>query len=225
MALKIISDGQKRTKVRGIGEMNLNIVALVRKMQLKRQLRLYRTNIKVDKNTILDKAILELRAPVKNRIFLEIGENCFLQNQFIFEKSSGFIKIGNGVHIGAGTKMISINEIEIGNDVTIAWDCTIYDHNSHSIYWENRKNDTKQEISDYKETGNSIINKNWADVVSKPIKIKDKAWIGFGVTILKGVTIGEGAVVAAGSVVAKDVPDYVVVGGNPATFIKDIKER
>lgn len=217
--------GKKGTEVRGIDEMNLSIVALVRKMQLKRQLRLYRTNIKVDKNTILDQAMVELRDPVKDRIFLEIGENCFLQNQFVFEKDSGYIKIGNGVHIGSGTKIISINKIEVGNDVIIAWDCTIYDHNSHSIYWEKRKNDTKQEIADYNENGNSILNKNWADVVSKPIKIKDKAWIGFGVTILKGVTIGEGAVVAAGSVVTKDVPDYVVVGGNPATILKQIKER
>ena len=35
-----------------------------------------------------------------------------------------------------------------------------------------------------------------------------------------GVTIGEGAVVAAGSVVTKDVPDYAIVGGNPAKVIK-----
>ena len=214
--------GKKGTEIRGKGEMNLSVVAIIRKMQLKRQLRLYRTNIKVGKDTILDQAMLELRAPVKNRTFLEIGESCFLQNRFIFEKNSGYIKIGNGVHIGAGTRIISINKIEIGNDVIIAWDCTIYDHNSHSIYWEQRKNDTKQEIADYNENGNSILNKNWSDVVSKPIKIKDKAWIGFGVTILKGVIIGEGAVVAAGSVVTKDVPDYVVVGGNPATILKHI---
>ena len=36
------------------------------------------------------------------------------------------------------------------------------------------------------------------------------------------VTIGRNAVVAAGAVVTKDVPDNVVVGGNPARIIKKI---
>ena len=31
-----------------------------------------------------------------------------------------------------------------------------------------------------------------------------------------GVTIGHNAVIASGAVVIKDVPDHVVVGGNPA---------
>ena len=35
-----------------------------------------------------------------------------------------------------------------------------------------------------------------------------------------GVTIGNNVVVAAGSVVVKDVPDNVVVAGNPAKIIK-----
>lgn len=42
--------------------------------------------------------------------------------------------------------------------------------------------------------------------------------------ILKGVTIGEGAIVAAGSVVTKDVKPWTMVGGNPAVYIKDVKD-
>lgn len=52
------------------------------------------------------------------------------------------------------------------------------------------------------------------------ISIKDDVWIGLNSIILSGVTIGKGAVVAAGSVVTKDVPDYAIVGGNPAKIIK-----
>lgn len=45
-------------------------------------------------------------------------------------------------------------------------------------------------------------------------------WIGRGVTLSPGITIGTGAVIAAHSVVTKDVPDYAIVGGNPARVIK-----
>ena len=57
-------------------------------------------------------------------------------------------------------------------------------------------------------------------VIVKPVLIGENCWIASHVLILPGVTIGEGAVVAAGSVVTKNVPDFAVVGGNPARIIK-----
>jgi len=56
--------------------------------------------------------------------------------------------------------------------------------------------------------------------VDKPVIIKDFVWCGANVTIVPGVIIGEGAVIGAGAVVTKNVPDYAVVGGNPAKIIK-----
>jgi virginiamycin A acetyltransferase len=52
------------------------------------------------------------------------------------------------------------------------------------------------------------------------IIIGNDVWIGNGSILLPGVKIGNGAVIAAGSVVTKDVPDYAIVGGNPANIIK-----
>lgn len=54
----------------------------------------------------------------------------------------------------------------------------------------------------------------------RPVKVGNDVWIGQDVLIRDGVTIGHGAVVAAGSVVTKSVPDYAIVGGNPAKIIK-----
>lgn len=59
-------------------------------------------------------------------------------------------------------------------------------------------------------------------VYSRPIKIKSKAWLGAGVTVLPGVTIGRNAIVGAGAVVTKDVPDNSVVAGVPARVIKSL---
>lgn len=55
-----------------------------------------------------------------------------------------------------------------------------------------------------------------------PIKIGDECWIGANATILPGVTIGMGSTVAAGAVVAEDVPEFSLVGGVPAKFIKTV---
>ncbi len=56
--------------------------------------------------------------------------------------------------------------------------------------------------------------------IQKSVVIKDFVWCGSNVTIVPGVTIGEGVVIGAGSVVTKNIPDYAVVGGNPATILK-----
>jgi maltose O-acetyltransferase len=57
----------------------------------------------------------------------------------------------------------------------------------------------------------------------KPVTIGDNCWIGGRAVINPGVTIGKNVVVASGSVVTKDVPDNVVVGGNPARILKEIE--
>ncbi|MDK9705966.1 MAG: acyltransferase [Desulforhopalus sp.] len=54
------------------------------------------------------------------------------------------------------------------------------------------------------------------------VVIKDYAFIGMNTLIIKPVTIGLSAVVGAGSVVTKDVPDYSIVVGNPASVIATI---
>lgn len=54
----------------------------------------------------------------------------------------------------------------------------------------------------------------------KPVIIEDDVWIGANVTILPGVKISRGAIVGAGAVVTKNIPQYAIVGGNPARVIK-----
>ncbi|MFE4030307.1 maltose acetyltransferase domain-containing protein [Priestia sp. YIM B13551] len=57
---------------------------------------------------------------------------------------------------------------------------------------------------------------------AKPIIFGDNVWIGGSAVINPGVTIGDNVVIASGSVVTKDIPNNVVVGGNPAKIIKKI---
>ncbi|KAJ2780511.1 hypothetical protein H4R18_003413 [Coemansia javaensis] len=57
---------------------------------------------------------------------------------------------------------------------------------------------------------------------ARPVKIGNNVWVGGGAIILPGVTIGNGVTVAAGAVVTRDVPDNVVVAGNPARILKHV---
>lgn len=50
--------------------------------------------------------------------------------------------------------------------------------------------------------------------------IEDDVWIGMRSVIRSGVKIGEGSIIAMGSVVVKDVPEYSIVAGVPAKFIR-----
>ena len=45
-------------------------------------------------------------------------------------------------------------------------------------------------------------------------------WRGANALIHPGIKRGDGCIIAAGAVVTHDVPDYAVVGGNPARIIK-----
>lgn len=58
-----------------------------------------------------------------------------------------------------------------------------------------------------------------------PITIGNDVWLGAGATVLPGVTIGHNVVVGAASVVTKDVPDDVIVVGNPARILRSIHDE
>lgn len=59
------------------------------------------------------------------------------------------------------------------------------------------------------------------DLPPSPIEICEDVWIGARAIILPGCKrIGAHSIIGAGAVVTKDVPDYAIVGGNPAKVIK-----
>jgi galactoside O-acetyltransferase len=172
--------------------------------------------IKKGNRSIIKNMQLNLRA-TEDKIYLTIGEDSVISG--IINLQRGSMEIGDRVLINEGTTFYCVENIKIGNDVMFSWGCTVVDSNFHSTNSSERIKDTqngRKEIEEHTMGQNT----DWATIHNAPIVIKNKAWIGFNSIIMKGVTIGEGAVVAAGSVVVKDVPDYAVVGGNPAKVIK-----
>lgn len=59
------------------------------------------------------------------------------------------------------------------------------------------------------------------DMPLSPLEIDNDVWIGARAIILPGCKrIGAHSIIGAGAVVTHDVPDYAIVGGNPAKVIK-----
>jgi maltose O-acetyltransferase len=54
--------------------------------------------------------------------------------------------------------------------------------------------------------------------------IGNNVFLGAGAIVLPGVTVGNNVVIGAGAIVTKDVPDNVVVAGNPAEIICTLSE-
>lgn len=113
---------------------------------------------------------------------------------------------GENIHVGhhffANFNLTILDEAEVrfGNHVFIGPNVSIYTA-CHPLEQEERDKGVE-----------------WAE----PVTIGDSVWIGGNAVILPGVTIGSNVVIGAGSVVTHDVPDNVVVAGNPAKIIKTL---
>lgn len=187
---------------------------------------LYKDYIKVHPTAIIapSATVKIFNLPVPPRICLEIGEGSHIFSNFALLRPEATIRVGKRTQLG-NSSFICADSIEVGDDILMAWDCTIMDNDSHALEWEFRKNDVTQCYRDYqKDSANLIKNKDWTRVKMAPIVLGDKSWIGFSAAILKGVVIGEGAVVGAGSVVSRSVPPFCVAAGNPAKIIKELQE-
>jgi acetyltransferase-like isoleucine patch superfamily enzyme len=141
-----------------------------------------------------------------------LGDGSLLRGTVSFERSGGQLSIGRNSSVNNSLIAIA-DKIEIGDDVLISYDCLIMDHNGHSLELEARRRDLG-DVLDGKT-------KAWTGVSTGAVKLSNGVWIGTRAIILKRVIIGANTIVAAGAVVVKSVPSDAVVGGNPASVIRE----
>jgi acetyltransferase-like isoleucine patch superfamily enzyme len=141
-----------------------------------------------------------------------VGSNSIINARISFDRAGASFVCGERCYVGA-SHIVSAHKVELEDDVVVSWGVTIVDHNSHALDWNERRDD----IIDWARG-----HKNWEHVKIAPVTLKQRCWVGFNASILKGVTIGQGAIVAAGAVVTKDVPPYTIVAGNPARVIRTL---
>ena len=72
-------------------------------------------------------------------------------------------------------------------------------------------------------TGSHDWSRPTFDLVTRPIEIKDGAWVAASCVVGPGITIGTGAVLLLGSVATKDLEPWQVYRGNPAEKLRTRK--
>lgn len=110
-------------------------------------------------------------------------------------------KMRVGDRSGVGINAMMHGEVIIGDNVMMGPECIVYTRN-HA----------------FADVNIPMRDQGFSE--EHPVIIGNDVWIGGRVIILPGVKVGDGAIIGAGAVVTKDVPDYAIVGGNPAKVIK-----
>jgi maltose O-acetyltransferase len=129
-----------------------------------------------------------------------VGKGCFYLD-FIVWLNGDRIELGDRVGFNYGCFVNGFGGLVIGDDCRFGPYVMIHTAN--------------HELDDPVQPLWSL---GWRD--DGPLEIGPNSWIGMGSCVLPGVTIGEGCVVGAGSVVTRDLPDFTVAVGNPATVIR-----
>lgn len=135
-----------------------------------------------------------------NSLFTLGGDFEIGQGVSLSVASGGALKIaGKCMSTGSGitsdTIVIVEKSLSIGDDVIIAWGCTITDSNLHELEGVER---------------------------CSPVVIGNRVWISHQVSILKGANIPSGCIVGARSIVGKaDYPEKALIAGTPAIVRKE----
>lgn len=103
----------------------------------------------------------------------------------------------NGCWIGAATR------VQVGARCLLS-DCSITDNDFHELD-PSRRHDPP------------------GPRTRAPVTLEDNVWVGAQAWVLKGSHVGRDSVVSAASVVRGDVPPAVVVLGNPAQVVKQLR--
>lgn len=164
------------------------------------------------------KAQLEWQRELASRGDIEFGEQVFVSRlAAVYPRR---LRLGDGSYLAAHTYVV-VDDLETGPHCTL---------NPYAVARGRVRMGAKVRVGAH----TSLLGFNHSTApdraiceqptTSKGIVIGDDVWIGSHVVVVDGVRIGSHAVIGAGAVVTKDVPDWAVVGGNPARVIRDRRD-
>ena len=135
-------------------------------------------------------------------LFGEAGEELWVEPPFFCDYGTN-IRVGHHVFFNFNCVVLDVAEVTMGDRVFVGPAVQIY---------------TADHLREAAARGADLE-------FGRPVRIGSDVWIGGGALILPGVSIGSRTVIGAGSVVTRDVPDDVLVAGNPARIIRELGQR
>ncbi len=114
-------------------------------------------------------------------------------------RKNAICEIGKNTSLNTGNIVVCREEIKIGNNVQLAPNVLIYDHD-HDFRAEGGISAMRYKTS--------------------PVHIGDNCWIGANTVILRGTTLGNNCVVGAGCVLKGEYPDNSVIIQKRETIVK-----
>lgn len=149
---------------------------------------------------LIGKVAFQIRACCARHFFTQCGTNVNLE-QGAYVGNGKYFSIGN--RVGIGKDFCSHNRIVKIYDGLLMGENVLFLGGGH-----------------YFADPNLPIGSGPSEPPT-PLEIAGDVWIGSRTIVLPGCRrIGAHSIIGAGSVVTHDVPDYAIVGGNPAKIIR-----
>lgn len=140
------------------------------------------------------------RIEIIKSLFGTTSHNIYIESTFNCDYGSN-IHVGDNFYANFGCVILDVAEVKFGKNCLLAPQVGIYTA-THPL---------------------NPVERNSGLELAQPITIGDNCWIGGNAVINPGVTLGDNVVVASGAVVTKNFGDNVVIGGNPAKVLKEIR--
>lgn len=141
----------------------------------------------------------EQRQRLLDELFGSLGDECYVEPPFRCDYGSN-IHVGERFYANFDCVVLDVCRVAIGRNCLLGPGVHIYTA-THPLSAEERTAGPEY---------------------GKPVTIGDDVWIGGRAVLNPGVTIGNGSVIASGTVVTEDIPENVVVQGNPAAVVKEL---
>lgn len=142
----------------------------------------------------------EKRRDLLEELLGSLGEECHVEPPFRCDYGYN-IHVGENFYANFDCVILDVCRVEIGQNCQIG--------PSVHIYTATHPLDANERIK--------------GPEYGQPVTVGDNVWIGGQAILNPGITVGDNAVVGSGAVVTEDVPDNVVVQGNPATVVKELE--